>query len=422
MHARILAHTATLLGSPAADAGSQSRLAGDIDIASTAHVPEPAVGLIAAADAVAPLAQRLAERAERERALPAELVAALRDKGLFAMCLPRSLGGAEAEPAEMVQALERLARADAAASWCAMIASTSALLGAFLPRPTAERVYAGGRAITGGVFAPRGRAQRTHDGYRVSGRWAFASGVGHCDWVLGGCVVDDGEGTRADGPPQTRLLLMPRERVEVIDTWTVSGLCATGSHDMAVTDELVPAELSAAPASDTPVEGGPLYAFPLFGLLALGIASVALGVARGALDDLVELAGAKTPAASARTLAQRPGVQAEVARSEARLRAARALVLEEAHEAFAAALAGGPIPVERRVGLRLAATHATRSSAEVVDAAYDAGGGTSIYASNPLQRRFRDVHVATQHMMVAPSSFELAGRILLGVPSDVGQL
>jgi alkylation response protein AidB-like acyl-CoA dehydrogenase len=380
---------------------------------------------LAAAAEVAPLAARLAEQTERDRALPRELVDALRDRGLFALCLPRTLGGGEAEPAQMVLALERLARADGAAAWCAMIASTSSLLGAFLPPDDAQRVYAGGRAVTGGVFAPRGRAERVDGGYRVSGRWSFVSGIDHCDWVMGGCLVAPAEGAAEDAapaPPEARLLLMPRERVTRIDTWSVSGLCGTGSHDMTVEDEIVPAALAVAPATDPVVCDGPLYAFPLFGLLALGIAAVALGIARGALDDLVELAGAKTPAASSRTLAQRPGVQAEVARAEAMLRAARGLVLDEAEAAYAAALEQGPIPTEHRLGLRLAATHATRSAAAVVDAAYDAGGGTSIYASSPLQRRFRDVHVATQHMMVSPASFELAGRLLLGVPTDIAQL
>jgi alkylation response protein AidB-like acyl-CoA dehydrogenase len=386
---------------------------------SPARIAPPAP--LAAADAVAPLAESLAPQTERDRALPPELVEALRDHGLFALCLPRVLGGGEAEPAQMVLALERLARADASCSWCAMIASTSSVLGAYLPSAVAERVYAHGRSVTGGVFAPRGRARRLEGGYRVDGRWPFASGVGHCDWVTGGCVVTGGDDEQA-GPPEARLLLMPRDNVTVIDTWTVSGLSGTGSHDMTVEDELVPADLAVAPASEPPRHDGALYAFPLFGLLALGIAAVALGIGRGALADIVDLATAKTPSASSRTLAERPNIQFAVARAEARLRAARALLLDEAEAAFAEALESGPISIERRAGLRLAATHATRTAAGVVDVAYDAGGGTSIYATSPLQRRFRDVHVATQHMMVSPASFELAGRLLLGLPTDVSQL
>ena len=174
--------------------------------------------------------------------------------------------------------------------------------------------------------------------------------------------------------------------------------------------------------SDRPLHPGALYSFPLFGLLAIGIASVALGIARGAIEDLASLAGAKTPAAGRKTLAERATVQAQLARAEASLRAARALVLGEADAAWSAAERGGEMPQQHRLGLRLAASHATEVAAEVVTTMYHAGGGTSIYDSSMLQRRFRDVHVATQHMMVAPATWELGGRLLLGLPTDTKQL
>jgi len=361
---------------------------------------------------------------ERERALPAELVQELRDGGQFGMCLPRSLGGGEVEPAEMVRTLETLAQGDGASAWCAMIASTSGLLGAYLPTEQAELIFDGGRSIVGGVFAPRGRASRVEGGYLVSGRWSFVSGIGHSDWVLGGCLVEQGDGfeTIAGGGPDVRLMLMPRASVEVIDTWSVAGLCGTGSHDISVEAQLVPPDRAVSLFSDRPRVDGALYAFPIFGLLALGICAVALGIARGAIEDLVELASGKRPAPGARSLAERATIQAEVARAEAKLRAARALVLEEAHAAFEAARAGGQLSDGDRLGLRLAATHATRTAAEVAGAMYQAGGGSSIYDSSPLQRRFRDANVATQHMMVAPATFELAGRLLLGLPTDTSQL
>ncbi len=377
-----------------------------------------------AARRIAPRAGELAEQIERERALPPALVSELVGAGLFAMCLPRALGGRETEPAEMVLALEELARADGASSWCAMIASTSSLLGAYLGELEATEIYARGRGVCCGVFAPRGRAERRDDGYVVSGRWSFMSGVGHSDWMLGGCVVYDGDQPELleNGSPDVRLVLLPTARVEVIDTWSVSGLRGTGSHDVSVSEELVPATRTASVLSESPRHPGALYCFPLFGLLSIGIAAVALGIARGAIEDLVALAGGKTPAGSAKVLAQRPVLQSQVAHAEASLRAARALMLEQARSAWASATAGQEIPVEQRVGLRLAASHATESSAAVVTAMYHAAGGSSIYDSSPLQRRFRDVHVATQHMMIAPPSWELAGRLLLGLPTDTMQL
>jgi indole-3-acetate monooxygenase len=364
--------------------------------------------LVGAARELAGRAAELAGRIERERALPRELVDGLIAAGLTGMCLPRALGGREAEPAEMVLALEELARGDGATAWCAMIASTSGLLGGFLAADEAASIYAGGRAVTGGVFAPRGRAERREDGFLVSGRWPFTSGVGHCDWVMGGCVVLDG------GQPE---LL-----AKVIDTWAVSGLRGTGSHDIAVSEQLVPASRSVSVFSDRPSQPGPLYRFPLFGLLALGVASVALGIARGALEDLIDIAGAKTPEGSSKALARRAVVQSSVAQGEAQLRAARALMLDAANSAWQSASAGEPLSVEQRLGLRLAATHTTQSAAEVATAMYHAGGASSIYDSSPLQRRLRDVHVATQHVMIAPPTWELAGRLLLGLETDTTQL
>ena len=378
---------------------------------------------LAAAERIAPLAASMAEQIERDRRLPEELVRELLDGGLLGLCLPRALGGREADPAEMVTALERLARGDGSTAWCAMICSTSGLLGAYLQDEDAARVYDGGRAIVVGVFAPRGRAERTTDGFRVSGRWPFASGVQHCDWAMGGCVVhSDGEPELLpNGMPDVRLMLMPAASLEVLDTWSVAGLRGTGSHDMSASDVLVPPSLSASVLSEPPRAEGPLYRFPLFGLLALGICAVALGVARASIEELIELAAGKVPQAGTRTLAQRATVQRDVAEAEAMLRAARVFVLDEAGAAWEAAQEGA-LDTERRLGLRLAATHATRTAATVATAMYEAGGGSSIYDTSPLQRRFRDVHVATQHMMVAPATWELAGRLLLGVPTDTLQL
>jgi alkylation response protein AidB-like acyl-CoA dehydrogenase len=166
----------------------------------------------------------------------------------------------------------------------------------------------------------------------------------------------------------------------------------------------------------------PIYLFPVFGLLALGIAAVALGIGRAAIDELVGLAGAKTPTGSVRKLGERPAVQAAIAQAEATLRSAGAFLYQTVEEVSVMARQSGAMSDERRALLRLAATHATTASARVVDAMYGAGGGTAIYQTSPLQRYFRDVHTATQHMMVAPPTLELAGKVLLGVPADTAAL
>jgi alkylation response protein AidB-like acyl-CoA dehydrogenase len=378
---------------------------------------------LAAARALAPRLHAAADETERARRLAPALVGALADAGLFRLCVPAWLGGGEVEPATLVAVLEELARADGAAGWCTMIAATSGIVSAYMPREAAREVFAAPGAIAGGVYAPSGTATVVDGGYRVRGRWAFASGCQHCTWLLGGCVVVDGGTPRLlpNRAPDVRLALLPASTVTVIDTWTVAGLCGTGSHDIAVTDAFVPATHAVSLVSDALTTPAPLYRFPVFGLLALGIAGVALGIARAALDELARLAGGKTPTSSRRVLRERPVVQAAFAEAEATLAGARAFLFEAVHAAGAAA-GDGPLPLEARARLRLAATHAVTSAARVVDVAYGAGGGSAVYATSPLQRHFRDVHVVTQHMMVAPPTLELAGRVLLGVDTDATTL
>ena len=377
-----------------------------------------------AARALAPVLAAHSEEGERSRRLAREVVEALVAGGFFRMLVPSSFGGTETEPATFVATVEELARHDAAAGWCIAACATSGMVAAYIDEGAAQEVFGGDASVSGGVFAPRGTAHRESDTYLVSGRWAFASGIDHCDWLMGGCMVIE-NGTRrmlAEGRPDIRLVLVPESEVEVIDTWDVSGLRGTGSHDMQVHEVRVPAERTTSLLTDKPIERGPLYAFPIFGLLALSIAGVALGIARAALDDLVELAGGKTPTLSARRLADRHATQSTVARSEAALRATRELLYAEIERGWAEARRHGEVSIAEKAALRLAATHATTAAAEAVDAAYALGGGTSIYETSPLQRHFRDVHAATQHMLVGPQTWELTGRLLLGLPTEADQL
>jgi len=214
---------------------------------------------------------------------------------------------------------------------------------------------------------------------------------------------------------------LPTGAISVEDTWHVSGLRGTGSHH-AVADGVVVPESYACSLFEAPSVDEALYRFPIFSFLALSIAAAALGNARGAVDDLVELATRKTPEGSRRTLAERPATHGRVAEAEAALRAARSLFYEAVAEAWEAAQSPEPVTTPLRLNLRLAATHAVRTAADVAKAMYDLGGGTAIYESSPLQRRFRDAHAATAHFQVAPATWELTGRLLLGQSTDTTQL
>jgi alkylation response protein AidB-like acyl-CoA dehydrogenase len=372
--------------------------------------------VLTAAESLGSAGAEHAARSERDRTLAPEVAEALAASPIPSMLIPAALGGGERHPGDMVAGLERIARDDASTAWCAMVAATSGLVSAYID-PGFARESFGPPAVGGGVYAPMGRATLEGDAYVVSGRWPFASGCRHATTLMGGALIAGEE----EGP-SVRAMVFPAAEVEIHDTWETTGLRATGSHDIEVADLRVPAGHTASLSGDRPRHDGPLYAFPAFGLLALGIAGVAMGIARGAIDDLVDLAASKKPGGSKRTLAERSGVQATVARAEALAGSARSFVDEAIAEAWDAAASHGNLGTETRAKLRLAATHATRSSAEAVSLIYDAGGGTAIYARSPLERRFRDVHTAKAHMMVSPASLELVGRTRLGLETDTAQL
>ena len=366
------------------------------------------------------LARELATSAERERALPAALVEELRASGLMRAGAPAAVGALQAPPARTLGAAERIARGDASAGWCVSIAATSSLLSAYLPEAGALEIFGDPHAIAAGVWAPRGRASAADGGLRVSGRWSFCSGISHSQWLFAGCVLEDADAGSRE--PLLRVVALPRAELEILDTWHTSGLRGTGSHDALADDLFVPGHRVLSLLGARPRIDAPLYRFPIFGFFALSIAAAALGNARGAIDDLIELAARKTGLGSSRLLGERPATQASVGEAEAAVRAARALFYEAIEQAWAAAQQKGPVADTLRLGLRLAATHAVRTSAEVARTMYDLGGGTAIYEDSPLQRRFRDAHAASAHFQVNPATWELAGRLLLGLPTKTAQL
>lgn len=376
---------------------------------------------------VAALLPEVAERAaeiEKARRLPADLAQKLAGAGVFNMVKPRAYGGLELPPLDIVAILKAIAAADASTGWCAMIGATTALNAAYLPPETAGEIYGDPMTITGGVFAPMGRAEDRGDHYLVNGRWQWGSGSANCGWLCGGAMIfEEGELKRfANGAPYHRMMLFPAADAELIDTWHVSGLKGTGSGDIAVKDLKVPKARSVSLIADKPAVDGALYVFPVFGLLALGVSSVALGNAAAALEDIKELVRTKKAAGASKPHAERTTVQAAIAQATARLGGADAWLRESVDMCWGAAQAEGALSVALRGQLRNACTHATETSADVAKTAYELAGGAAVFSSHPLQRRFRDAHVATQHIATAWPTYELAGRILLDLPTDTAML
>jgi alkylation response protein AidB-like acyl-CoA dehydrogenase len=362
---------------------------------------------------IAALAGELAPETERQRALPDELVSRLRASGLMLAGAPSEVSGLELAPGVALRCAEAIAAGDASAGWCVSIAATSSLLAAYLPPESRAELFDDPQRIAAGVWAPRGRARPVDGGVVVSGRWAYCSGIAHSAVFFAGCIVDDA--------PAPSVIAIPRGELEILDTWHTLGLRGTGSHDVVVDELFIPAA-HVFSLLDGRVLDRPLYRFPIFGYFALSIGAAALGNARGTIGEFAALAGDKVGQGSTRTLAQRPATQAAVATAESSLRAARAWFYETIDAAWEAAQGEEPVPLALRVDLRLAATHAVRTSADVVGSLYDLAGGPAIYDDSPLQRRFRDAHTATAHFQVNAASREVPGRVLLGQPAETALL
>jgi alkylation response protein AidB-like acyl-CoA dehydrogenase len=367
-----------------------------------------------AARALAPTITSRAVEIEEARRLPPDLVEMLAARDCFGVLLPRSHGGLGAELPLALQTYEALSRADASVGWTVMIGSAAWCDLVGLPRDTFDALFAAGEhVIVGGVFNPTGTATADRGGYRVDGRWSFASGCEHCTWLYGNCVEEH------EGDHRLRIAVFSPDEIGIEDTWHVSGLRGTGSHHFHAHDVHVAADRTCLVFTDEPCIDAPVVRVGVPALIALAIASVAIGIAQGALDDILSLATEKVPLLAAAPLAANPHFQCSFANSDAALRAARALLYETADETWQTAVEGSRVMPPQRARLRAAAVWATARAAAVVDAAYQAGGGTALYADSPLQRRLRDVHAVTQHFLVKPDTLTTAGAVLCGQPADL---
>jgi alkylation response protein AidB-like acyl-CoA dehydrogenase len=380
--------------------------------AGAAEADRTAPDFVGIARGLGPMLDRAGDAIEAARELPAAIVAALVDSGLFGLLLPRSLGGAELPPAQYVPVVEEIARHDASVAWCVGQACGSSMAAAFLDPDVASEIFAGGRGILAwGPPDPAVEARIVPGGFRLSGAWSFASGSHHATWL--GAHVAVGAG---DGAPVYRTMLFPKACAQMTDIWHVVGLRGTGSDRYSVSDLFVPEDhtILRDPAN-RPREPGLLYRFSSSNLYSAGFAGVALGIARAALDAFLELARDKIPRGGKRTLRDNNVVQSEVARAAARLAAARAFLLGSLDEIWREAGQAGGLSLAHNTTIRLASTWAIHQAAAVVDAAYHAAGATAIFESNPFERRFRDVHAVIQQYQGRQAHFEAVGQVLLGL-------
>ena len=377
----------------------------------TSRVPDSAEAILAGLDELVPELSARAAETEAARRLPPDLVALLTGAGCFRMLRPRSHGGVEGTLADQLHLVEVLSRADASVGWTTMIGSSAWVDMVHLPRGTFDELFAEPDVIVAGAISPSGTAEATSDGFRVHGRWGFITGVEHATWVALNCLEADPAG----GPPGMRLAIVPQRELVVEDTWHVSGLRGTGSQHVRAEGLSVPAAWTCNPMAGEACVDLTITRVPPPAFVALAVSRVALGIAAGALDDIIELASGKVPLLSAGTLATSPTFHRDLAAADARLRGARALHDETVGSVWAAAGSGAAFTNQLRARARLDAVWAVEEAVAVVEFAYRAGGGSALYDSSPLQRRLRDVHAVTQHFIVRPDVFAGAGQVLAGL-------
>lgn len=382
-------------------------------------------------DMLAPFAAEAGKRSEefeKQGFISQDFADRLAETGLYRLCNLRAHGGLDGTPMDYARVTEKMAEFDGSAAWVLFIGITSALSYTNMAPDEVSEILGPGNVITAGVFAPMGRAvpnlQDGEEGFLLSGEWQWGSGIRNSGFVsVGGFVVDaDGRPLKDEnGIPDQRSFLLNVSDVDLLDTWHVSGLKGTGSTDFRVENVFVPNRRTFTLSSEGP-DNRAVSRFPAFGFLAIGITAVALGLAKAAIDELTNIAKAKTPQGSRKTLALRSTTQIRLATSHARLKAARLLVFSEISDLWQEAEAGGDISVEARRDLRLALTHAVQECADIVRDMYTLAGGSSVYSKSPLQRHFRDIHVAQQHMMVSENTLELVGRLFLDIDVPTAQL
>jgi indole-3-acetate monooxygenase len=381
--------------------------------------------VVARAQSLAPLLAAQAARIEQQREIVPEVLAALHQARLFRMLLPRFCGGLEIDPITFIQAVEALAKADGSTAWCVVQASGCSLSAAYLDPSVAKEIFADACAVmaSGPWPAPGGRAVVVAGGYRASGRWSFASGVKHASWLACHCPVVEADGTPRlglDAKPAERTMVIPKASARIIDAWHVIGLNGTGSDTYVIDDLFVlDAYTFTREAAADRRERGPLYqrisSYQLFGV---GFAAVALGLAQASLDAFVELARSKVPYGRTSALRDNAVIQSQVALAEAKLASSRSYLKQMLYDAWETPAAGETASLQQRATLKLAGVYAVHQAKDVVDSIYHAAGASAIFAENPFERRFRDLHTVMQQVQAHFANFELVGQVLLGLPSQ----
>ena len=369
-----------------------------------------------------PLIEAEAEQIERDRRITPRVIAALREAGVYRMLVPRVYGGSQLTLIEFAEVMEAIAKADASTAWTVGQNSGICRLAAYLPPEGAREIFGDPDVIVSWGNGP-GTARKVDGGYVVSLQATYSSGMHHATWLgFQDCETFDAAGnlvlTRQGEKLRGTCFFRP-EDVEVREIWEVSGLKGTGTDCYSVTDLFVPEHRFAL---EDPQVAEPLYLYNTTNIFATGFAAVALGIARAALDALIDITASKSQRGASGPLRDQRPVQARIGIAEATLRSARALLHETVSDGWERVSANGALDMHTRINLRMATTFAMQRAAEVVDVAYKQAGIDAIFERNAFERRFRDMHAVTQHIQARDDHFEKVGQYLTGLEPEPGWL
>ena len=345
------------------------------------------------------------------------------DAGLFAMLAPTAYGGLEMHPVEVMRVWEAVARIDSAAAWNLVMNQVIAGFAAWLPAEGAEELFGDGPTTVAGAFFPPQPATRVEGGWRITGQVPFASGCHNAKWLAMPAVEMDGDEPKIDpatGEPAVFGAFFARAEAEILDTWHTFGMRGTGSADIAVKDLFVPDRRTMPVA---PLEKpAPGFEGPLFRMVPwtsiLGEATVSVGVAAAAVDEVIHLVATKTPAFNVTPLREQQLAQQSVGKAKARVEASRDTLYRAAEAAYDDAATGSLLSTDSKIRLQLAVSFAAEACAEAVRFVNEAAGSSAIRLGSPFERHFRDAHVLTQHSSKSSPRYASVGRLLFGLEND----
>jgi alkylation response protein AidB-like acyl-CoA dehydrogenase len=361
----------------------------------------------------------LRQETEQSRRLPPSIVQGLVENGLFRLVVPASVGGLEADPVVALQIYEELAAAEASVAWVAWNNTLPAILSRHLSEAVRTELFSDGRRIFANSTRPSGKGIVTEGGFRVSGQWSLVSGCELADWIAVMSVITEGTQPRmiAPGIPEMRMAYVPKGSYRILDTWHVGGLRGTGSHDVVVENVFVPAERTFSFFDPSQLDR-PLYRMPWVSTLGAWCAGICLGIARASTETLLSLSASKVQVDPGLGLRDRPSVQAMVASSTTEVEAARLLLFDALGDVWATIQRGAQETDTQRARLWGSIIHTARTTKSLVTSMYEAAGASALYEDFLIERAHRDIHAVNQHIVLAQSWLEDAGRVKLGLKAN----